>query len=69
LIVEVEGRVQVGVSESKPVRGYDLATGSLVWERDGLSAENVAFSPVASHGLVFTGSAYHRPGVLAKRHF
>jgi hypothetical protein len=32
-----------------------------------LSVENVVASPVAGHGLVFAGSTYDKPGVLAIR--
>lgn len=67
LVVEVGGRPQVIVSGSRRVRGYDLDSGRLIWECDGLSAENVVASPVAGHGLVFVGSTYDRPGLLAIR--
>jgi outer membrane protein assembly factor BamB len=67
IVVEQDGRAQVIVSGSRRVSGYDLATGKLVWECDGLSKENVVSSPVAGHGMVFTGSTYDRPGVLAIR--
>jgi outer membrane protein assembly factor BamB len=58
---------QVVVSGSRWVRGYDLGTGRMIWECDGLSVENVASSPVAGHGMIFTGSTYDRPGMLAVR--
>ncbi|MGH9339780.1 MAG: PQQ-binding-like beta-propeller repeat protein [Acidobacteriota bacterium] len=53
---------QVIISGSERLRAYDLATGEVVWECGGLSAENVVSSPVAGHGLVFAGSTYDRQG-------
>ena len=67
IIVHSEGRSQVVVSGSRRVRGYDLLTGTMIWECDGLSVENVASSPVSGHGMIFTGSTYDRPGMLALR--
>ena len=51
LVVEHEGKPQVVISATKRVRGYDLATGALLWECAGLS-RNVVSSPVAGHGMV-----------------
>jgi outer membrane protein assembly factor BamB len=67
IVVEHDGRTQVVVSGSERIRGYDLADGKLIWECDGLSKENVSSSPVAGHGMVFAGSTYDRPGMLAIR--
>jgi outer membrane protein assembly factor BamB len=67
IVVEQDGRAQVVVSGSNRVRGYDLASGVMIWECGGLSKENVASSPVAGHGMIFTGSTYDRPGLLAVR--
>ncbi len=67
IVVEHGDRTQVIVSGSERIRGYDLADGKLIWECDGLSKENVSSSPVAGHGMVFAGSTYDRPGMLAIR--
>ncbi len=67
IVVEQPGQAQVIVSGSQRVRGYDLADGKLLWECAGLSVENVVSSPVAGAGLVFTGSTYDSPGMLAIR--
>ncbi|HEV7406808.1 MAG TPA: PQQ-binding-like beta-propeller repeat protein [Chthoniobacteraceae bacterium] len=67
IVVEHEGRAQVIVSGSQRVRGYDLSDGKLLWECAGLSVENVVASPVAGDGMVFAGSTYDRPGMLAIR--
>jgi outer membrane protein assembly factor BamB len=67
VVVEHAGQAQVIVSGSQRVRSYDLASGKLIWECAGLSVENVVASPVAGHGMVFAGSTYDKPGVLAVR--
>ena len=46
IVVERGGRAQVIVSGTNRMRAYDLATGAMVWECDGLS-NNVVASPVA----------------------
>lgn len=67
IVVEHNGEAQVIISGSQRVRGYGLAGGALLWECSGLSVENVVSSPVAGLGLVFSGSTYDRPGMLAIR--
>ena len=67
IVVEHAGKAQVIISGSERIRAYDLADGALIWECRGLSVENVVASPVAGHGLVFTGSTYDNPGMLAIR--
>jgi len=66
LIVEKEGTPQVVVSATKRVRGYDLATGSQLWECAGLT-ENVVSSPVYYNGLVIAGNSYYSQAMLAIR--
>ncbi len=66
LVVEHEGKPQIVVSATKRVRGYDLATGTLLWECGGLS-RNVVSSPVAGNGLVFAGNSYDWQAMLAIR--
>jgi len=66
LIVESEGRAQVVVSATQRVRGYDLATGALLWECAGLT-DNVVSSPVFADGLLITGNSYHQQAMLAIR--
>ena len=67
IVVEHAGQPQVIISGSERVRAYDLATGDVIWECGGLSVENVVASPVAGHGMVFAGSTYDHPGMLAIR--
>jgi outer membrane protein assembly factor BamB len=66
LIVEHEGKPQVIISATKRVRGYDLATGALIWECAGLS-RNVVCSPVAGNGMVFAANSYDFQALLAIR--
>ena len=67
LVVEHAGKTQVIVSGSQRVRSYDLKDGKLLWDCPGLSVENVVATPVSGHGLVFAGSTYDKPGMLAIR--
>lgn len=53
----VDGRMQVIVSGTKAVRGYDLETGEVIWECGPLSA-NVVASPVYHDGVVYAMSSY-----------
>jgi outer membrane protein assembly factor BamB len=66
IVVEHEGKPQVVVSGTNRVRGYDLATGSVIWECGGLS-DNVVASPVAAGGMVFAASSYETQAMLAIR--
>jgi outer membrane protein assembly factor BamB len=66
LIVDVEGQLQVVVCGTNRVRGYDLATGNVVWECGGLS-ENIVATPVydRSTGILVVGSSYEIRKMLA----
>jgi outer membrane protein assembly factor BamB len=66
LVVEHDGRVQIVISATKRVRGYDFNSGELVWECSGLS-RNVVSSPVAGGGMVFAGNSYDWQAMLAIR--
>ena len=66
LVVESEGRAQVIVSATKRVRGYDLASGALLWECAGLT-DNVVSSPVFWNGLLIAGNSYYEQAMLAIR--
>jgi outer membrane protein assembly factor BamB len=66
LVVDVEGKPQVIVSATKRVRGYDLATGLLIWECAGL-AVNVVASPVHWRGILIAGNSYDRQAMVAIR--
>jgi len=66
IVIEHAGKQQVIISGTHRVRGYDLATGALIWECAGLSA-NIVASPVAADGMVYAGSSYDKRALLAIR--
>ena len=66
IVVEVDGKPQIIISGTNRVRGYDLATGNVIWECGGLSA-NIAASPVAGDGMAYVGSSYDKQAMLAIR--
>ena len=66
IIVEHAGRQQVIISGTSFVRGYDLATGAVIWQCGGLSA-NIVASPVAADGMVYTGSSYDTRALMGIR--
>ncbi|MBC8877237.1 MAG: PQQ-like beta-propeller repeat protein [Planctomycetes bacterium] len=66
IAVEVGGKPQLIVSGTDRVRGYDLATGNIIWECGGLSA-NIVASPVAAEGMVYAASSYDKQAMLAIR--
>ena len=57
LVVEVNGRAQVVVPAMERVRSYDLATGDLVWESEGLTMNTIP-SPIFSNGLLYLMSGF-----------
>src|SRR5262245_6678839 len=64
IAVELDGRTQIVVSGTNRIRGYDLASGAVLWQCGGLSS-NVVCSPVSADGLVFAGSSYESQALLA----
>jgi outer membrane protein assembly factor BamB len=66
LVVEVDGKPQVVVSATRRVRGYNLATGTLLWECAGLT-DNVVASPVVHRGILIAGNSYYTQAMLALR--
>ena len=60
------GQPQVIISGTSRIRGYDLASGKVLWECGGLSA-NVVASPVSDGEMVFAGSSYDKRALLAIR--
>jgi outer membrane protein assembly factor BamB len=57
LVLEVNGRAQVIVPAMQRIRSYDLETGQIVWESDGLTMNPIP-SPVYADGLVFLMSGF-----------
>ena len=66
LIIEVNGRPQVIVPAMKRNRSYDLATGSVVWESDGLTMNPIP-SPVYADGMVYLMSGFQGNDLMAIR--
>ena len=56
-VVVHQGKAQVVVAGMNSVRSYDLATGALLWEAPGLTA-NVIPSPVSADGVVYAMSGF-----------
>lgn len=57
---------QAIVCGSNRVRGYDLASGDVIWQCGGLSA-NIVATPVASDGILYVGSSYEKRALMAIR--
>ena len=66
IVADVDGHLQVLVSGSQRVRGYDFESGELVWECGGLS-RNVVASPVYRDGTLYVASSYEIQAMLAIR--
>ena len=57
LVVEHDGGAQIVTSATDRVRSYDLETGRLIWESDGVTP-NAIPSPVAGEGMVYATSGF-----------
>lgn len=66
LIVEHDGRAQVVTAAEKRLRSYDLETGRIVWESEGLTMNPIP-SPVAEDGMVFATSGFRGSNLKAIR--
>jgi outer membrane protein assembly factor BamB len=66
LVVEVAGKPQVITAATGKIRGYDLASGAVIWECGGLT-RNVIPSPVADPETVYCMSGYSGNSLLAIR--
>ncbi len=64
LIVKYDGKAQVITDASKKIRGYDLASGKVIWECGGLTA-NVIPSPVADDKTVYCMSGFRGNALMA----
>ena len=64
IIVEHGGKPQAIISATTRIRSYDLASGKLIWECGGLSA-NVVATPVYADGVVYCGSSYNTRSMVA----
>ena len=66
LILEVNGRPQAIVPAMHRVRSYDLETGEVVWESDGLTMNSIP-SPVYDDGMVYLMSGFQGNDLRAVR--
>lgn len=66
LVVEHDGQPQVIVNGTQRMRAYDLASGRLLWECAGQTA-NAIPSPVAAHGMVYLTSGFRGSALYAIR--
>lgn len=64
LAVEHGGRTQVIVNGTGRARGYDLASGKVLWEVGGMTV-NAIPSPVAADGVAFVMSGYRGAAAVA----
>jgi len=64
LIVKHDNRLQVVINNTTKIRSYDLATGKVVWECGGMTA-NAIPSPVAGHGNVYVMSGFRGSAAVA----
>lgn len=67
LVIEHDGMAQVVTSATNRIRSYDLATGKLIWECGGMTA-NVIPSPVSGFGLVYAISGFRGNSLQAIRY-
>lgn len=66
LVVEIRGRAQVVVAATGATRGYDLASGEVLWQTPGMTL-NVIPTPVEQDGVVFVMSGFRGNAVQAIR--
>ncbi len=64
LVIEHAGRRQVIVSATQKVRSYDVGTGKVIWECEGLGS-NVIPAPVYLDGVVYVMSGHRDPKLMA----
>jgi outer membrane protein assembly factor BamB len=65
-IVENNGKPQVITSATSLIRSYDLATGDLIWECAGMTA-NAIPQPVEANGIVYIMTGFRGNALLAIR--
>ena len=64
IVVEHDGKSQVITAGTNRIRSYDLATGKLLWEGDGLTRNSIP-SPVAADGFVYLTSGFRGSALRA----
>ncbi len=66
LVVEHNGTHQVIVNATRRTRSYDLATGEILWECGGMTANTIP-SPVTANGIVYVTSGFRGNALQAIR--
>ena len=66
LVLEVNGRAQAIVPGMRRIRGYDLETGAVVWDGDGLTMNSIP-SPVYDDEMVYLMSGFQGNDLRAVR--
>jgi outer membrane protein assembly factor BamB len=66
IIIEQDGKAQVITAGNRKVRSYDLASGKLLWECDGLT-NNAIPTPVFGDGMVYATTGFRQHMMLAIR--
>lgn len=66
LAVEVGGKTQVVVSATGRTRGYDAATGAVLWQAPGMTTNTIP-SPVQADGVVYVTSGFQGNALQAIR--
>lgn len=66
LAVEVAGKTQVVVSATGRTRGYDAATGAVLWQASGMTTNTIP-SPVYADGVVYVTSGFQGNALQAIR--
>ncbi len=66
IIAETADGAQAIVAGTERIRGYDLATGAVIWSCGGLS-HNVVATPIALDGVLYSGSSYEKQAFVAVR--
>jgi outer membrane protein assembly factor BamB len=67
LVIEVNGRRQVVTPGSGVVNALDPATGAEIWQVRYDQGYSVVPRPIFAHGMVYLGTGYDRPMVMAIR--
>ena len=66
IVVEADGKAQIILSATNRVRGYDPATGKVLWECGGMTG-NVIPVPLYANGIVYVASGFRGNALLAIR--
>jgi len=67
LAIDVAGKTQVVLPTAGAVTSYDPATGRAIWTARYGDGYSIVPRPVYGHGLVFVGTGFDRPTLIAVR--